>query len=155
MPPSSLTLIIMFLISKALFVLIFGTVLFLSHECNIFKYISIFHVGLEAFLRCLVSLNCLLITNNKGPKSWWETPNICMRFTDSKIDYYIYGDVGEQIVKEPSKWEPVDLSSWVSQVPQRSLLISLKGRTLTAGYWDLSWELGLECAVSTFSYQCI
>lgn len=69
MPPSSLTLIIMFLISKALFVLIFGTVLFLSHECNIFKYISIFHVGLEAFLRCLVSLNCLLITNNKGPKS--------------------------------------------------------------------------------------
>lgn len=57
-----------------------------------------------------------------------------MRFTDSKIYYYIYGDVGEQTVKEPSQSEPVDLSSWASQVPQRSLLISLKGRTLTAGY---------------------
>ena len=42
MPPSSFILIIMFLISKALFVLIFSTVLFLAHKCNIFKGISIF-----------------------------------------------------------------------------------------------------------------
>ena len=63
-----------------------------------------------------------------------------MRFTDSKIDYYIYGDVGEPIVKEPSKSEPVDLSSWASQVPQRSLLNLLKGQD--SDCWVLRAELG-------------
>ena len=36
--------------------------------------------GKSVVFRCFVSLNCLLIINNNGPKSWLETPNVYMLY---------------------------------------------------------------------------